>query len=365
MSNDIIMAMKVALVHDDLVQWGGAEKVLAAISEMFPEAPIYTSVWDKKNQLLNQHFAGKKIITSFIQKIPGWRSWYRPLLPLYPIAFEQFDFSEYDLVISQTTKFAKVVITKPQTKHLCIIHTPPRFLWHLPADISTWWMQPLFSKLRIYDQITARRVDHYAAGSYNCQERVRKIYQMDSSVLQPFVDEKLLKLAKPFNGDYYLLVARLNPYKNVELVVKTFNSNGLSLKIVGSGPELGKLQRLAKKNIQFYEKVSDNALASFLAGCKGLIVAAEEDFGMSALEAQLFGKGVVAYGKGGARETVIDGKTGVYFQQQEVASLQQALDIYETLDISPENCQKQALTFSLAKFEANLKNIVEKVVSSK
>jgi glycosyltransferase involved in cell wall biosynthesis len=353
--------MKVALVHDDLVQWGGAEKVLAAISEMFPDAPIFTSVWDKKNQLLNSRFQNKKIITSFIQKIPGWRNLYRPLLPLYPIAFEQFDFSEYDLVISQTTKFAKGIITKPQTKHLCIIHTPPRFLWHLPADKSPFWMQPFFSKLRIYDQIVVKRVDHFAAGSYNCQERVRKIYQVDSTVLQPFVDEKLSKLAKPFNGDYYLLVARLNPYKNVELVVKTFNQNGLNLKIVGSGPESGKLHRLAKKNIQFFEKVSDNALASLLAGCKGLIVAAEEDFGMSALEAQLFGKGVIAYGKGGARETVIDGKTGVYFKQQSIESLQQALDIFETLELDSEACRKQAAAFSLAKFKANLKNIVERM----
>src|SRR5690349_12927575 len=123
--------MKIALVHDDLVQWGGAEKVLLAISNIYPEAPIYTSVFDRSNKLIAEKFKDKKIITSFMQKIPGWRSLYRPLLPLYPIAFEQFDFSEYDLVISQTTKFAKAIITKPQTTHICLIHTPPRFLWHL------------------------------------------------------------------------------------------------------------------------------------------------------------------------------------------------------------------------------------------
>lgn len=354
--------MKVALVHDDLVQWGGAEKVLSVLAEIFPEAPIYTSVFDQNNPLIKEKFKNKQIITSFIQKIPGWRSFYRPLLPLYPIAFEQFDFTNYDLVISQTTKFAKAIITKPETTHVCIIHTPPRFLWHLPADKTPFWMQPLLSYLRVYDQVSSRRVDHFIAGSYNCQERLQKIYHLDSDVLQPFVDSKLSKMVSSFDGGYYLMVARLNEYKNGELVVKTFNHNKLPLKIVGSGPQSGKLQRIAKSNIQFFENVSDSALASFLSGCKGLIVAAEEDFGMSALEAQLFGKGVIAYGQGGSKETVLDGKTGVYFMNQTTESLQGAIDTFENSDINPLNCKKQAESFSLAKFKSNLKNILEDIM---
>lgn len=357
--------MRIALVHDDLVQWGGAEKVLLAISEMFPEAPIYTSVFDKNNPLIADKFKNKKIRTSFLQKIPGWRSLYRPLLPLYPLAFEQFDFSSYDLVISQTTKFAKAIITQPKTKHLCIIHTPPRFLWHLPSDKSQWILQPFLSYLRIYDQIVARRVDHYAAGSYNCQERLWKIYQTESDVLQPFVDETLSQKAAPFEGGYYLFIARLNEYKKAELVVKTFNHNGRVLKIVGSGPQENKLKRLARQNIQFYAKISDQMLASLLAGCKGLIVAAEEDFGLTALEAQLFGKGVIAYGKGGTTETVINGKTGVYFMEQTCESLQNGIVEYEKLEIDPTVCRRQAKAFSLAKFQVNLKNIVDKLVSSR
>ena len=355
------LVMKIALVHDDLVQWGGAEKVLGAISDMYPQAPIYTSVFDQNNQLLVERFKGKKIITSFIQKIPGWRSLYRPLLPLYPLAFESFDLSGFDLVISQTTKFAKSIITQSQTKHLCIIHTPPRFLWHLPSDKTALWMQPFLSYLRLYDQISANRVDHFIAGSYNAQQRVKKIYQTDASVLQPFVDQSLAKIADPFDGGYYLLIARFNQYKNVDLVVKAFNENGQRLKIIGSGPQAASLKRLAKSNISFYERVSDLALASFLAGCKGLIVAAEEDFGMTALEAQSFGKGVIAYGFGGAKETVVPGKTGVYFKKLTVASLQQAIEMFETIDINPLACHKQADSFSLAKFEANLKNIVERI----
>jgi glycosyltransferase involved in cell wall biosynthesis len=328
---------------------------------MYPDAPIYTSVYDSNNQLLENRFKGKRIITSYLQKIPGWKSLYRMMLPLYPMAFESFDLSEYDLVISQTTKFAKSIVTKPETTHLCIIHTPPRFLWHFPSDKTGWWIQPFLSWLRIYDQISARRVDHFIAGSYNCQERVRKIYQVESFVLQPFVDQTLSTLAKPFKGEYYLLIARLNQYKNADLVVKAFNENGKALKIVGCGPESDRLKRLAKANISFYEKVSDPALASFLAGCKGLIVAAEEDFGMTALEAQSFGKGVIAYAKGGSRETVIPGKTGIYFKELKTESLLQAVEMFETIEIDSEACIKQAQAFSLAKFEAKLKNIVERM----
>ena len=209
--------MKIALVHDDLVQWGGAEKVLWEISEMFPKAPIYTSVFDQNNSLITEKFGNKKIMTSFLQKIPGWRGLYRPMLPLYPLAFESFDFSEFDLVISQTTKFAKAIITTPKTKHICLIHTPPRFLWHLPSDRSSVLLSPVFSYLRWYDQISARRVDYYLAGSLNCQQRLRKVYQVDSTVLYPFVDETLKPKTEPFNGGYYLLIARLNEYKNAQL----------------------------------------------------------------------------------------------------------------------------------------------------
>lgn len=353
--------MKVALVHDDLVQWGGAEKVLLEVSNIFPDAPIYTSVFDQANLLIADKFKNKKIITSFMQKIPGWRSLYRPLLPLYPLAFEQFDFSEFDLVISQTTKFAKAIITKPETIHICLIHTPPRFLWHLPADRYSWLLEPLFSWMRFYDQLTSQRVDHFIAGSFNCQQRVSKIYQKDSIVLQPFVDEKIAEGMTSFDGGYYLLIARLNSYKNVKLVVETFNKNGKNLKIVGRGPEGNKLKKLAKNNITFYEGVTDQLIRSFLAGCSGLIVSAEEDFGMTALEAQIFGKGVIAYGYGGSLETVINGKTGTYFKELTVKSLQLAVEEFEKNPVNPVECIKNVQKFTLAKFNINLKNILNKI----
>src|SRR3989338_5581154 len=168
--------MRVAIVHDDLVQWGGAERVLLGISEIYPDAPIYTSVFDRTNSTLLQNFGTKKIIASFLQNIPGWKSLYKTLLPLYPLAFEQFDFSDFDLVISHTTRFAKSIITKPKTKHVCFCHTPPRFLWHFSGLGNMGLGEILMTKLRIYDQVTARRVDYFIAGSENARKRIKKVY---------------------------------------------------------------------------------------------------------------------------------------------------------------------------------------------
>src|SRR3989344_5672572 len=179
--------MRVAIVHDDLVQWGGAERVLEGICEIFPEAPIFTSVFDRKNLELKKRFGNKKVITSFLQKLPGWKSLYKPLLPLYPIAFEQFDFSKFDLVISHTTRFAKCIITKPTTKHICYSHTPPRFLWNFSGEKYSKYLNPLFSKLRILDRVSSKRVDHFLAGSDNAKRRIKKIYKTNSKVVYPFI----------------------------------------------------------------------------------------------------------------------------------------------------------------------------------
>src|SRR3989344_7089135 len=196
--------MKIALVHDDLIQWGGAEKVLAEISNIFPDAPIYTAISDLKNPHLARNFKGKKIFTSFLQKLPMHVRLYKALLPLYPIAFEQFDFSQYDVVLSHTTRFAKSIITKPETKHICYIHTPPRFLWNFSGEKTHWFLEPFFNNLRKFDLISSKRVDYWVAGSKNCQKRLKKIYGVESNVLYPFVDVEDYNQVKSFNGDYYL-----------------------------------------------------------------------------------------------------------------------------------------------------------------
>src|SRR3989344_6913921 len=167
--------MRVAIVHDDLVQWGGAEKILLGICELFPDAPIYTAVINFDNDLIKENFKDKKIVTSFMQKIPFWKSLYKSLLPIYPIAFEQFNFNKFDLVISHTTRFAKCIITKPETLHVSYCHTPPRFLWHFSGITNYGIGELLMSKLRVYDQIASSRVDQFIAGSENAKKRIKKI----------------------------------------------------------------------------------------------------------------------------------------------------------------------------------------------
>lgn len=351
--------MKVAIVHDDLMQWGGAERVLLAISEVFPEAPIYTSVFSSDNKLLAENFKGKKIITSFLQKIPGWKSFYKSFLPFYPLAFEQFDFSDYDLVISQTTRFAKCIITKPKTIHVCYCHTPPRFLWNFSGERANGLLTPLLTKLRLFDQISAKRVDFFLAGSKNAQSRIKKIYKAPSEVLYPFVDFDAFEDIETFDGEYYLIIARLNKYKKVDIAIEAFKNFKGKLKIVGMGGQLGNLQNSAPDNVEFLGSQSEQVLKNLIAGCKGLIVTAEEDFGMTPLEAQALGKGVIAYGEGGAKETVKNKKTGVLFDEQTAESLIQALFEYEALKIDPDECRENAKIFSKNKFKRQLEKYVE------
>lgn len=346
--------MRIALIHDDLIQWGGAEKVLTAISEVFPDAPIYTALLDLKNPLIEKNFKNKKIITSFLQKVPFSKKLYKPLLPLYPLAFEQFDFTDFDLVISQTTRFAKSIITKPKTTHICYIHTPPRFLWSFNGGKNPYPKNPLFKWLRRFDLVSSKRVDIWFSGSENCKSRIKEIYHADSKILYPFVDTEKFNPSKSFAGDYYLIISRLNKYKKVNIAIDAFKNNGRKLKIVGIGPELNNIRNSASGNIEVLGKVTDELLESLVSGCKGLIITAEEDFGMTSIEAQSFGKGVIAYGEGGVLETVIPGKTGNYFTGQTPESLNKALEIFESLKINPEDCYENAKKFSKEKFKERL-----------
>ncbi len=317
--------MRVAIVHDDLVQWGGAERVLYGLTKIFPDAPIFTSVFDLKNSLLKEKFKSKKIITSFMQKIPLHELVYKQLLPLYPIAFEQFNFSEFDLVISHTTRFAKSVVTKPKTKHISYCHTPPRFLWHFSGSNESVFLKPYFSKLRIYDQISAKRVDFFLAGSKNAKSRIKKVYKKNSEVLYPFVDEFFFQSDLSFEGEYYLIVSRLNDYKKVNIAIEAFNELDLNLKIVGSGPEKLNLIKKADKNIEILGNVTDDLLLDLIAGCKALIIPGEEDFGLVSLEAQAMGKPVIAFRCPGLEETVIEEKTGIFFNEQSSEDLKQTI----------------------------------------
>lgn len=341
--------MRVAIVHDDLVQWGGAERVLLGISELFPDAPIYTCLFDRSNHNLEKNFGHRKVVTSFLQKTPGWKNFYKALLPLYPIAFELFDFTQYDLVISQTTRFAKSIITKPETKHVCYCHTPPRFLWNFSGEEVPKISKPLMSYLRFYDQISSKRVDQWIAGSANAKKRIERVYHQTSEVCYPFIELK--QTPDPFDGGYYLIISRLNSYKRVDIAIEAFNELGWNLKIVGVGPQLRNLAMKAGGNIDFLGSVNDEVLSNLIAGCKALIVTAEEDFGLTSLEAQALGKPVIAYGVGGSQETVVENRTGVYFNKQSAQSLGAALKKIDRIKIDPKLCKENAQRFSKRDFQ--------------
>lgn len=333
--------MRVAIVHDDLVQWGGAERVLSGLTEIYPDAPIFTSVFDYSNNQLNKRFGKKKIITSFLQKIPGWKSSYKTLLPLYPIAFEQFNFDDFDLVISHTTRFAKSVITKPETLHISYVHTPPRFLWHLSGQKNYGIAEILMTKLRLYDQISATRVDLFLAGSKNAKRRIKKIYRRDSKLVYPFVDLERFKGFEGFDGGYFLVIARMNEYKKVELAKKACLQIGIPLKVISGG-------------------LDDETVVNLLSGCRALLIPGIEDFGLVSLEAQGMGKPVIAFREGGALETVIEGKTGLFFEKSTVSSLISAIN--KLNHIKPEDCRENAARFSKENFKENFKQTVDEML---
>lgn len=352
--------MKIALVHDDLVQYGGAERVLAGLSEIFPDAPIYTSLFDKNNPDLVRQFKGKKVSTSFLQKIPGWKVLYKILLPLYPLAFEQFDFSGFDLVISQSTRFAKGIITKPGTIHVNYCHTPPRFLWD--DDLQIKLPEPLLSYFRRYDKIAAFRVDYFIAGSGNARERIREVYGVDCPVVYPFVDIDRFANLESFNGGYFVVIARLNQYKRVDLAIEACAKLKLPLKIIGAGPKLGALKHLADSlggKIEFLGRLPDELTGEVLAGAKALIICAKEDFGITSLEAQALGKPVIAFARGGALETVIPQRTGFLFKQQSAESLVDVLQEAPLSQIDPKVCISNARKFSKKHFTQNFRKQVD------
>lgn len=362
--------MKVALVHDDLVQWGGLERILEALTQIFPDAPIFTSIFDKQNEILTEKFSNRKVITSFIQKIPLGKVFYKTFLPLYPLAFESFNFDGYDVIISLTTRFSKSVLTKPNQLHICYCFTPPRFLWRFPADLNTLVISLPISLLRLYDRVSSNRVDKWIAGSSNIQERIQKIYRKDSVVIPGFVDTSQYKTETAFKGGYYLIISRLNNYKRIDIAIAAFNKiqyqdriKTKKLKIVGIGPAKQKLVNMSSSVIEFLGAVNEDDRIRLLAGCEGLIVTAEEDFGLTPLEAQVLGKGVIAFRKGGVLETVIENKTGVFFQTQTPDCLMEAIYQFENAQIDSEKCQKNASRFSKDDFNKQFKKLLQDYIS--
>lgn len=323
--------MRVAIVHDYLTQFGGAERVLLALMELFPNAPVFTLVFDRKN--LGSAFPEDRLRKSWLQQIPGAGNHHRFFPLLMPLAIEQFDFSQYDLVFSATHSFGKGVITGSQTLHISYCFTPTRYLWddchRYVRDFSRLAgfarLAPLgLSYMRLWDYYASQRVDYYLTLSRTAAARIKKYYNRDAVVIPPPVDVDRFSVSGRDEG-YYLVVSRLVPYKRVDLAVKACESLGRKLVVIGTGPEEGRLRSLAGKHTVFQGFAKDEELPRWYAGAKALLFPQEEDFGITPIEAAASGKPTLAYEAGGALETVVDGKTGYFFKEQNVSSLVNAM----------------------------------------
>ena len=356
------MQPRVALVHDWLTTFGGAERCLILLHQLFPSAPIYTLVHDKRAtppELMDAH-----IVTSHLQGLPQATTNYQRYLTAMPAAIEQFDLRSFDLVISSSHAVAKGVLTHPRQRHLCYCYTPMRYIWDLyHTYLEHTDLSPITERafrmsahyLRMWDYASAQRVDKFIAISETVRQRIRRHYGREAPVVYPPVDTTFFTPDQSGVRDYYLVVSRLVPYKRVDLVVDVFNHRDERLLVVGDGPQFKKLTRTAGRNIEFVGSVTDDELRILYQNCRALVFPAEEDFGITPVEAMACGRPVVALGYGGASETVVDGVSGVLFREQGLESLDSAIDRLEQGHFSPEACRARAREFDQSLFTAKLR----------
>ncbi len=356
--------MKLALVHDYLVQDGGAERVLQALQEIWPEAPTFTLFFDPDRL---PAFRGRDIRTSFLQRAPLIKTKYQMYVALMPTAVEHLDLTDYDVVLSNTSAFAKGVIVRRDALHLCYCHTPTRYLWsdthsyvqelRLPRMAKSLLL-PILSYLRLWDRQAAERVDAFIANSKTVEERIKKYYRRESRVIHPPVEVDRF-FVSPEPKRYFLAGGRLVAYKRFDVIIEAANRTGLPVKIFGTGPIEEELRRRAKPNIEFLGKVSDEERARLYANAKAYIHPQEEDFGITAVESMASGRPVLAYRKGGATETVIDGVTGQFLDEQSWEELADAMIRFEDGRWDPARIRAHAETFHQRQFQRAIKLFVE------
>jgi len=359
--------MKIALVHDFLVKLGGAERVLKTLSEIYPKAPIFTLFYDE--QKVGSVFQKERVITSSFQNFPYFmRKRYRLFSSKFPRLIEEFDFSDYDLVISSSTAMAHGIITPVGTKHLSYCHSPMRYAWDWTHEyrrenglngLMSLFAGPLIKYLREWDQLASKRPDMYVANSNNVKERIKKYYKRDSEIVHPPIDVKMLRAGNT-HENFFLIVSTLSPYKRVDLAVELFNKIGRRLVIIGDGKHRKYLESIAGDNIDFLGFKSDEVVRDYMQNCRALIFPGEEDFGMTPLEAMASGKPVLAYGKGGCTESIISGKTGEFFFDQNVESMEDGLGrlLYNEKFYRPNTIRRHATQFSREIFEKKMQKMV-------
>ena len=355
--------MKVALVHDWLPFMGGAERILTNFLELYKDAPIYTSICNRNN--LDGKLKDANIITSFLQKKKDNQYDHKKLFPFMPVAFESFNLNEYDVVLSQSTSCAKGVITNPNTMHICYCNSPMRYGWEFYYEytcnmkgIKKSLVKYFMSFMRVWDNVSSDRVDYFIANSENVARRIWKHYRRESVVIHPPVRCSVFSIGE-VDENFFLVVSRLQEYKRIDLAVKAFNELGLPLVIIGDGPMRKELEDIANDNIKFLGRQSDETIKEYYAKCRAFIFQGEEDFGITPLEAQASGRPVIAYGKGGALETVVDGKTGVFFGEQTVESLKNGVSRFNKMKFNKIQIRTNALRFDEEKFKEKIGNFVD------
>lgn len=361
--------MRVAFVHDYLTQFGGAERVLLAMHELYPNAPIFTSIYDPAQ--FDGAFASIDVRTTWLQRIPLAARFFRTLLPLYPRAFESLDLSGYDLVISSTSSFAKGVRVQDGAVHVSYIHTPTRFLWRQDEyafDVAPLWSRPFFAaivpSLKRWDHAAAQSPTHVIANSRNVAARIKAIYGRESYVVHCPADiEAFAPVPASQISSYYLVATRMLRYKRVHLAIEACREIGAPLVIIGRGPDERRLLALADSSVRFTGRVSDAGRRSLFACARAVIVPGEEDFGLVPVEAAAAGRPTVAYGAGGALETVVEGVTGVFFGEPTAASLAQALRDLDPASFDAEAMRAHAQSFSAERFRQQFRAVLDQVLA--
>ncbi|MCH4552103.1 glycosyltransferase [Aestuariibaculum lutulentum] len=364
--------MKKALIHDWYYVNGGAEKVLKSINNIWPDFDHYALIdfLDEKDR--KEIFLGDNnyVNTSFIQKLPSAKSNHRKFLELFPYAIEQFDLSEYDLVISSSASIAKGVLTNANQLHISYIHSPMRYAWDLYhpylkesklKGLKAWYAKRVLSKIRLWDVLSTNRVDYLIANSKYIAKRIKKVYRRDSKVIYPPVD--ISSFALEINKkDYYVTASRFVPYKKIDLIVEAFSKmSDKTLIVIGDGPELKKIQSKMSANIILTGHIELSEVISYFQKAKAFIFAAEEDFGIVPVEAQACGTPVLAYGKGGALETIEDGVSGTFFYEQSVDAIINGVAKMNSIKFEPERVRDNAEKFSKERFEKEFKETVEEL----
>jgi glycosyltransferase involved in cell wall biosynthesis len=358
--------MKVAIVHDYLNQMGGAERVVMAFHDIFPDAPIYTSIYDPDR--VDPAFQKMDIRTSFMQKLPLVTKHHQPYLPLYPFAMEALDLRGYDLVLSSSSAFGKGVITRPETLHICYCHTPMRWCWNYEEYVEREQLGkmarrvlPFFiTGLRIWDQTSAMRVDHFIANSPVIADRIQKYYRRDAVVIPPPVEASRFP-SDPATEveDYFLMLGRFIPYKRFDLAIEACNRLRLPLVVIGKGRDEERLKRMAGPTIRFLGRLSDEEVIHYYRHCRAFLFPGDEDFGITPLEAQAAGRPVIAYGSGGALASVVNGVTGAFFQEQTVESLVKVLATFKEQNFDPHAIRNHALEFDTPRFQRRIMQFIE------